>query len=147
MSPLSRQDTTDDSGNYYVSDIEPGTYTVEASKLAYDRQLDTVEVSTCFPVQADFMLERSICPYTPGDVNGDGGFNGLDVVYMVAFFKGGSAPAIDCHPYCPYEPNPFYAAGDVNGDCVFSGLDIVFFVNILNGGPHISFCPECPPGR
>ncbi len=47
--------------------------------------------------------------YAPGDVNGSCSFNGLDITYMVNYFKGGDLP-VPC-PSCPpmgqlAPPNP-----------------------------------------
>jgi hypothetical protein len=81
----------------------------------------------------------ALCPYVPGDVNGNGRFNGIDITYAVGFFKGGSVPPVHCD-MCP-QPIPFYAAGDFNGNCVFNGVDITY---IMRGGV-VSFCPSCPP--
>lgn len=86
------------------------------------------------------------CAYTPGDINGNGTANGIDVVYGVNYFKGGSHPPIDCYPVCQSEPNPFFAAGDVNGNCAFNGIDITFFVRYLKGQvPSLLSCTDCPP--
>jgi hypothetical protein len=88
------------------------------------------------------------CSYTPGDFNGNGEFNGIDVVYGVGYFKGGPQPPVDCGAPvgpCP-QASPFYAAGDVNGSCVFNGIDITFFVGYLKGvQPELLYCPSCPP--
>jgi hypothetical protein len=59
--------------------------------------------------------------YLPGDANGSGGVNGIDVVYMVNFLKGGPPP------------DPLLS-GDSNGDCSTNGLDVVYLVNFLKGG-------------
>jgi hypothetical protein len=86
------------------------------------------------------------CAYVPGDINGNGSANGIDVTFGVSFFKGGSLPPIDCNPPCAAQTDPFYAAGDVNGNCTFNGIDITFFVSYLKGGrPALLFCPNCPP--
>jgi hypothetical protein len=88
----------------------------------------------------------SLCDYTPGDINGNGTANGIDVVFGVNYFKGIGVPPVDCHPICTAEPNPFYAAGDVNGNCTFNGIDITFFVRYLKGQvPNLLFCADCPP--
>jgi len=85
------------------------------------------------------------CEYTIGDINNNGIANGIDVVYGVIYFKGGTPPPVRCD-MCP-EPAPFYAAGDVNGSCTFNGIDIGYFVNFLKGVyPSLQFCPTCPPG-
>jgi hypothetical protein len=87
------------------------------------------------------------CDYVQGDINGNGVFNGIDIVYGVNYFKGGPPPPIDCHPSCPNQPDPFYAAGDVNGDCVFNGLDLGYGIRWCKEihPPLLRFCPECPP--
>jgi hypothetical protein len=90
----------------------------------------------------------SNCVYRPGDINGNGATNGIDVTYGVGFFKGGPVPPNNCgNPVgpCP-QASPFYAAGDVNGSCVFNGIDITFFVGFLKGQqPALLNCPTCPP--
>jgi hypothetical protein len=86
------------------------------------------------------------CLYFPGDINGNGSANGIDVVYGVSYFKGGAAPkdTCDCRPEVP--SFPFYASGDVNGNCAFNGIDITYFVSYLKGiQPAILFCGTCPP--
>jgi hypothetical protein len=89
------------------------------------------------------------CQYVPGDINGNGSANGIDVTYGVSYFKGGNLPPDNCgSPVgpCP-QPSPFYAAGDVNGNCAFNGIDITFFVAYLKGlQPAILYCATCPPG-
>ena len=89
------------------------------------------------------------CAYAPGDINGNGSVNGVDIVFAVNYFKGGpNHPPVDCFPGCPNEPNPFYAAGDVNGNCAFNGIDITFFVGYLKGQhPNLLYCSDCPPAE
>jgi hypothetical protein len=83
------------------------------------------------------------CGYVTGDVNDDGGYNGLDVVYGVAFFKGGTPPVYDeCD--CPVG-GFWYVSGDVNSSCNFNGLDITYGVAYFKGGDAPQPCPECPP--
>jgi len=84
----------------------------------------------------------SNCDYIVGDVNNSGGTNGLDVVFMVNYFKGGQAP-----PYvCQCTPgNSWYVSGDVNNSCSFNGLDVTYLVGFLKGGPAPAPCPNCPP--
>jgi hypothetical protein len=64
-----------------------------------------------------------VAGYLPGDANGSGEVNGLDVVYLVNYLKG-MGPA----------PDPLLS-GDTNGDCATNGLDVVYLVNYLKGGP------------
>jgi hypothetical protein len=85
------------------------------------------------------------CDYIPGDVNGNGDANGVDITYSVNFFKGfGEAPS----SLCPCPPHAdLYVSGDVNSNCLFNGVDITYFVNFLKGvGPELGFCADCPPG-
>ncbi len=65
--------------------------------------------------------------YTPGDVNHSGGVNGLDVVYLVSYLKGGAPP--------PLEIDGFYPEADANGSCSVNGLDVVYLVSYLKSGP------------
>jgi hypothetical protein len=67
--------------------------------------------------------------YLPGDANGSGNVNGIDVVFLVNYFKGGRAP----------DP---VLRGDANGDCRTNGIDVVYLVNFLKGGP-IPFSGPC----
>jgi photosystem II stability/assembly factor-like uncharacterized protein len=82
------------------------------------------------------------CDYTPGDVNGSGVTNGLDVVYLVAFFKGGDEPPLSC--LCGAHGDLFVAA-DANGSCSVNGLDVTYMITYFKGGPAIVPCPDCPP--
>ena len=82
------------------------------------------------------------CGYVIGDINGNEQANGIDVIYGVAYFKGGSAPPDQCD--CPGH-GLLYASGDVNGNCSFNGIDITFYVTYLKGGTPIFPCADCPP--
>jgi len=62
-------------------------------------------------------------PFVPGDVNGSGAVNGVDVVYLVGYLKGGPPP-----------PDPILRA-DANGSCSVNGIDVVYLVGYLKGGP------------
>jgi hypothetical protein len=82
------------------------------------------------------------CSYLPGDVNGNGSFDGIDVVYGVSFLKGGPVPNL----YCECTPGAvWYVEGDVNGTCSFNGIDISYMVNYFKGGQAIMPCANCPP--
>jgi len=93
------------------------------------------------------VISGTSCNYIPGDTNGDGVANGIDVVFGVNYFKGWPPPPRTC-PMCP-QRHPFYAAGDVNGNCSYNGIDITFFVNFLKSSvmPYLLFCPACPPAE
>ncbi len=96
-------------------------------------------------IDVNFSIE-GVCSYVPGDVNGSGSANGLDVTYMVNFFKGGDAPRESCPPCSEYGNNMLYPQGDVNGSCSWNGLDVTYFVNYFKGmGPPPVYCQFCPP--
>ena len=61
--------------------------------------------------------------YLPGDANNSNVVNGLDVVFLINYFKG----------WGPV-PSPFLA-GDANGSCSVNGLDVVYLVRYFKGGP------------
>lgn len=82
------------------------------------------------------------CEYAPGDVNGNGLVNGLDVVYLVNFLKGGAVPPDSC--LCG-AANWFYVAADVDGSCDISQSDVQYLIDYLEGGPAPVFCEDCPP--
>ncbi len=81
------------------------------------------------------------CDYVVGDVNGSDTYNGLDITYGVAFFKGGANP--QCAPCAPC-PDWNYC-GDVNGSCSYNGLDITYGVAYFKGGALPIPCSDCPP--
>jgi hypothetical protein len=97
------------------------------------------------PVQAYGCIHLGIrCDYVVGDANDNGAFNGLDVTYSVAYFKGGPPPPYECE--CPVGSGSFwFVAGDVNGSCNFNGLDVTYMVAYLKGGPPPITCPGCLP--
>ena len=67
--------------------------------------------------------------YIVGDVNHSGSATGLDVTYLVRYFKGGPPP-----PLCI---NGFYVEADVNGSCTATGLDVTYLVRYFKGGPAL----------
>ncbi|UCE67718.1 MAG: hypothetical protein JSU85_06850, partial [Candidatus Zixiibacteriota bacterium] len=79
-----------------------------------------------------------------GDVNGSESYNGLDIIYAVNYFKGGSPPPYDCE--CT-AGNTWYVVGDVNASCDFNGLDITYGVAYFKGGPTPQPCADCPPAQ
>ncbi len=131
----------------YTFSLIPGTYNVSFKKTGYaDTTVQNIDVTTSLVILDMVMREGAAgCSYVRGDINNNGSANGIDVVYGVNYFKGASAPGIDCGGICP-QASPFYAAGDVNGNCAFNGIDISFFVNFLKGiQPALLNCPSCPP--
>ncbi len=129
----------------------PVTVTMDASQIGAGNYTGTIFVSSngrnnaLTEVAATFTVTSAGCQYISGDINNNGSANGIDVVYGVNYFKGSSAPPVDCGGICP-QASPFYAAGDVNGNCGFNGIDVTFFVNYLKGVvPALLSCPTCPP--
>jgi hypothetical protein len=88
------------------------------------------------------------CVYIPGDINGTGIINGVQISYGVNYFKGfGPPPPFIC-PDCPNPGDTLFATGDVNGTCEFNGVDISYYV-IYFKPPYdldLLFCASCPPG-
>jgi len=57
--------------------------------------------------------------YITGDLNESGTVDGLDVIYLINFFKGiGPMPIL-------------MLSADTNGDCSVNGIDAVYLVNFL----------------
>jgi len=100
--------------------------------------------SSGFMIRSGFWAGEVIgvpCGYVVGDVNGSTNYNGLDITYGVAFFKGGNPPQCgQCDP-C----SGWHFCGDVNGSCDYNGLDITYGVNYFKGGTGPTPCGDCPP--
>jgi hypothetical protein len=60
--------------------------------------------------------------YLVGDVNNNGYVNGIDLCYMVAYFKGLNPPPVHM------------MSADVNGNCTVNGIDVIYFTIYLKGG-------------
>jgi hypothetical protein len=75
-------------------------------------------------------INFTVLTFIRGDANGSGTLNGVDVVYLVNYFKGGPAPI-------PLQ------SGDANGNGEVNGLDVVYLINYFKGGPP----PPPMPGR
>jgi subtilisin family serine protease len=71
-------------------------------------------------------------PFVPGDANGNGTVNGIDVVYLVNYLKGVGPPP----------PDPILRA-DANGSCTVNGIDVVYIVNYLKGVGPAPFAGNC----
>jgi hypothetical protein len=59
--------------------------------------------------------------FVPGDANDSGGVDGLDLVFLVNYLKGGEAPV------------PLLAA-DVDGNCNVDAEDVIYFLDYFKGG-------------
>lgn len=136
-------DTTDSLGEYSRT-LSIGVY---RQSFSYSPFPDTTYGNIVVTAGETTFVSMTMPPenlpqYVPGDVNGNGSFNGLDVMYSVTYFKGGPPPLYpwDCVPH-----GVFYVAGDVNASCNFNGLDVTYMVSYLKGGPLLQPCPDCPP--
>ena len=118
-----------------VFEIEPGSGSIIEQKLTGSGRF--IEL---IPYQSPV----GPCDYVPGDANGSGVYNGLDVTYSVNYLKGvGPAPSDTCD--CPPH-GILLVAADANGNCQFNGLDVTYSVNYLKGfGTAPSGCADCPP--
>ncbi|UCC80031.1 MAG: carboxypeptidase regulatory-like domain-containing protein [Candidatus Zixiibacteriota bacterium] len=138
-------DTTDINGEYMIAGLQMGYCDISFSHDLYD---DSV-VTGLFAVIRDtavvdmVLFECTADNYVVGDVNESGDYNGLDIIYGVAYFKGGDPPPFRC--ICPPH-GVWHLAGDVNASCSYNGLDITYGVNYLKGIiPERLPCPDCPP--
>jgi len=84
-----------------------------------------------------------VCDYVVGDVNDNSNFNGLDVTYGVAYFKGGAPPPYECE--CT-SGNTWFVGGDTNQSCSYNGLDVTYNVSYFKTGTNPPQpCSDCPP--
>jgi hypothetical protein len=114
------------------------------SGSAYQMWMDS---GTLYPIDYDLSLclapAAGGCDYVVGDVNGSTSYNGLDITYGVAFFKGGPEPMC---PDCQVNDcGSWNYCGDVNSSCSYNGLDITYGVSYFKGGAGPIPCPDCPP--
>jgi hypothetical protein len=119
--------------------LNTGTYTGSIVVSHNDPEEDSPRI---IPVEMDVTWRG--CDYVPGDINGSGSTNGLDVSYGQAYFRGGNPPPDIC--YDDSTNSNFYAAGDCNGNCQFNGVDLTYLVGYLQGQhPSILHCHRTPP--
>lgn len=145
-SNLIGKDTTDEYGSYSFI-LDPGVYSALYTKFSYlDSTITGIGINPDDTTEVDVVLTfQSQCDYMTGDVNGSWSYNGLDVTYLIGYFKGGPGP-IYC--YCECTPGDWwFVCCDVNGDCECNGLDVVRAVWFFKGGPEPTPCPDCPPSN
>jgi len=137
-----RWDYSGADGEYVIGGISNGTYDISFARAPYaDTTMQGISVALGETTYVDVTM-RSNCDYVVGDVNGSDNYNGLDITYGVAFFKGGQVPTYECE--CGLTGS-WYVAGDVNGSCNYNGLDITYGVAYFKGGAAPVPCPSCPP--
>jgi hypothetical protein len=135
-----------------VSTIEVDTLQVFFdARIAPGDYVDTIRVTSNDPLRPQLNLPVFMrvtagpgpnCQYAVGDANNSGIFNGLDVTYSVAYFKGGATPPYSCE--CTVG-NTWFVGGDVNASCNFNGVDVTYMVAYFKGGPLCHPCADCPP--
>jgi len=92
------------------------------------------------------LLDPVPCPYTPGDVNGDGTVSAGDVTYIVRYFKGlGDPPPDSCHHDSIEGTGWLYAAADVSGNCLVRGADVTRLVAYFKATASLAYCALVPP--
>jgi hypothetical protein len=123
---------------FNTQDLANGRYQAILKLRTNDANVLSVDI----PVTLDVMSGG--CDYVAGDANGDGAANGLDCIFAVNYFKGGTVPPRTCT--CGSN-GTIYAPIDVNGNCKVNGVDIIALVNFLKGHGTLSHCPDCPPLR
>jgi hypothetical protein len=127
---------TDINGSYIFSDLETGEYDLLCWRDGFiANHIENVIVNPNEVTQLNIYIDE-LCDCIMGDMNADGIFNGLDIIYAVNYFKGSSAiPAFPCYSDMQYPFEFLFVAGDVNGSCVFNGIDLTYMVGYLKGGP------------
>jgi hypothetical protein len=140
------------SGIVMLNVSNPASPVVIDSADTYGNTADVVMSGDYVYVADDYSFEifhitttmAPSCQYVVGSINGDGTFNGLDVVYAVSYLKGGNAPPYSCE--CT-PSHSWFVAGDVNASCNFNGVDVTYMVSYFKGGPGPHPCADCPPAR
>ena len=100
--------------------LQGHTYRFEALNID---NANNIEIRSAV-AEATTRVDTTYQGYVPGDANGNGQVNGIDIVYLVNYFRG-MGPA----------PVPLLS-GDANGNCQVNGLDVVYLVNYFKGvGP------------
>jgi hypothetical protein len=132
-------------------EAELGVYPLEFSSnepVIVNAWTDSSGNDLIIPIMIDGYVNVGLpsgCDYAVGNVNGIGGYEGLDVTYGVNYFKGGPEPMCPAGS-CPIPPcDIFFFCGDVNGSCSYDGLDITYGVAYFKGGLAPIPCPDCPP--
>jgi hypothetical protein len=140
------------SGSIPVGGTDNINVPVNTSGIAVGIYVDSVTINSNDPdmpilnkpkIVIQVTSEGNVCDAVPGDANGSGVFNGIDVTFSVNYLKGiGPIPPDTCT--CP-PWGSIRAAADANGSCAFNGIDVTYSVNYLKGlgGPPI-LCRDCP---
>jgi subtilisin family serine protease len=115
------------------SNLTDTTITINTDSIALSGQIfwRVVAVDNDSLIRIGGMPEqvRQLIIIPPGDANGSGSATGLDVSFLVNYFKGRNSG-----------PDPLLA-GDANGSCTTTGPDVTYLVRYFKGiGPAPRRC-------
>ncbi len=109
-------DITNEAGDYVFESVEPGAYNYEIMLFCFESYIGTLEV-----VDSDLLVETNLNAL-PGDANGDGVINVLDVIAIANY-------------YINIVPDDFCILNaDINDDGLINVLDVIGTINIFASG-------------
>ncbi len=104
-----------EAGEYLFKDLEPGTYSYVVTHYCYPDEEGSITVA------GEDVNEAVTLQMIPGDANGDGVVDILDVLAVSQYFNNES-PAVFC-----------FDNADINGDGIIDILDILGIVTLFSG--------------
>ena len=107
-------DFINEPGDYVFTELEEGEYAWTVSRLCYQDTTGSMFVQEDAEIEVVMQLD-----ILPGDANGDGAVNVLDIIAIASYYAG-SPP----DNFCPYN-------ADVNADGFINILDVISTVNIF----------------
>lgn len=107
--------TANEAGEYLFEDLEPGTYDYVVTHDCYSGEEGSITV-----VNED-LTEEVTMQIVPGDANGDGTVDILDVLAVTQYFNNDN------------QANFCFANADMNGDGIIDILDILAIVAFFSG--------------
>ncbi len=108
-------DVVNEAGDYVFEDLIEGDYTYSITHPCLEEFEGEVFVD-----HDDYVLEVELqTDHNPGDANGDGVINILDILLMANYWSGNEAEV-----FC-------FQNADVNGDGLINSLDIIITVNVF----------------
>ena len=100
-------------GDYVFENVEPGSHNYVVEHMCYASVTGEMNVSGNKNIEV-------VLPGVPGDANGDGIVNVLDVISMTTYFLGN-----EVEPFC------FHNA-DINNDQLINVIDVIGTVNLFS---------------
>ena len=110
---VSLGDITNEPGNYVYENVEPGTYNYTVSLFCFNEASGSVVVS-----DNDVTVEV-VLTGVPGDANGDGVVNSLDLIALASHYVGNT------------QENFCFNNADVNNDGEVNIIDAIMILNIF----------------